>query len=95
MKHIVKILALVVAITVLWIGLLQTSVISHSYTWLVGLHVIICLIFYFLLGFREKMVFGWGGSVSNGVACSCACRFPIKGDCWQLNSNLSLISKVL
>jgi len=54
MKHIVKILALVVAITVLWIGLLQTSVISHSHTWLVGLQVIICLIFIIYLFFGTR-----------------------------------------
>lgn len=36
MKHVVKILTLVVAITSFWIGLLQTSVIPSSHTWLVG-----------------------------------------------------------
>jgi len=69
MKHIVKILALVVAITVLWIGLLQTSVIPDSYTWLVGLHVIICLIFIFIwflgqdsfwVGGEAFCIQGWG-----------------------------------
>ncbi|QHN97006.1 Dolichol-phosphate mannosyltransferase-like protein [Arachis hypogaea] len=34
MKHIVKIFSLVVAITALWIGLLQSSVIPRSHTWL-------------------------------------------------------------
>ncbi|XP_047161798.1 dolichol-phosphate mannose synthase subunit 3-like [Vigna umbellata] len=49
MKHIVKILALVVAITVLWIGLLQTSVISHSYTWLLPIYFVVSLGCYGLL----------------------------------------------
>ncbi|XP_050206961.1 dolichol-phosphate mannose synthase subunit 3-like [Mercurialis annua] len=33
MKHIVKILAIIVAITALWIGLLQASVIPPTHTW--------------------------------------------------------------
>ncbi|BAT99326.1 hypothetical protein LR48_Vigan10g226100 [Vigna angularis] len=49
MKHIVKILALVVAITVLWIGLLQTSVISHSYIWLLPIYFVVSLGCYGLL----------------------------------------------
>lgn len=36
MKHIVKILSLLVAISALWIGLLQASLIPESYTWLVS-----------------------------------------------------------
>ncbi|ESW29570.1 hypothetical protein PHAVU_002G080700 [Phaseolus vulgaris] len=49
MKHIVKILALVVAITVLWIGLLQTSVIPDSYTWLLPIYFVVSLGCYGLL----------------------------------------------
>ena len=41
MKHIVKILTLLVAISALWIGLLQTSILPHGHTWLVSLHSII------------------------------------------------------
>lgn len=36
MKHIVKIMTLLVAISALWIGLLQTSIIPRSHTWLVS-----------------------------------------------------------
>jgi len=61
MKHIVKILALVVAITVLWIGLLQTSVIPYNHTWLVGV-VIICLIYIFYLAFGTR--YFWVGRLS-------------------------------
>ncbi|ESW29574.1 hypothetical protein PHAVU_002G081100 [Phaseolus vulgaris] len=49
MKHIVKILALVVAITMLWIGLLQASVISYSYTWLLPIYFVVSLGCYGLL----------------------------------------------
>ncbi|WRX08707.1 hypothetical protein QQP08_001194 [Theobroma cacao] len=35
MKHVVKIFSLLVAISGLWIGLLQASIISQSHTWLV------------------------------------------------------------
>lgn len=41
MKHIVKILTLLVAISALWIGLLQSSILPHGRTWLVSLHSII------------------------------------------------------
>ncbi|KAK9290564.1 hypothetical protein L1049_008734 [Liquidambar formosana] len=34
MKHIVKIMTLLVAISAFWIGLLKTSVVPHSHTWL-------------------------------------------------------------
>ena len=63
MKHIVKILTLVVAITALWVGLLQTSIIPRSHTWLVSIYVIMCLILYFLLFFvfGYKKVLGRGG----------------------------------
>jgi len=53
MKHIVKILTLVMAITALWVGLLQTSMIPRSHTWLVVL-MLLMLGFYFLFVFGTK-----------------------------------------
>lgn len=73
MKHIVKILTLVIAITALWVGLLQTSIIPRSHTWLVGIHVIMCLVFIlnYLFGFWYKIVLGRKGfSVSKTRACN-------------------------
>ncbi|XP_059624122.1 dolichol-phosphate mannose synthase subunit 3-like [Cornus florida] len=49
MKHIVKIMTLLVAISAFWIGLLQTSIISHSHAWLLPLHFIVSLGCYGLL----------------------------------------------
>lgn len=49
MKHIVKILTLLVAISAFWIGLLQTSIIPSSYTWLLPLYLIVSLGCYGLL----------------------------------------------
>ncbi|XP_009334900.2 dolichol-phosphate mannose synthase subunit 3 [Pyrus x bretschneideri] len=49
MKHIVKILTLVVAISALWIGLLQTSIIPRSHTWLLPIYFIVSLGCYGLL----------------------------------------------
>ncbi|CAI9099938.1 OLC1v1036836C1 [Oldenlandia corymbosa var. corymbosa] len=49
MKHILKILALLVAISAVWIGLLQTSIIPGSYTWLLPLYLIVSLGCYGLL----------------------------------------------
>uniref|UniRef100_M1C2Z2 Dolichol-phosphate mannosyltransferase subunit 3 n=1 Tax=Solanum tuberosum TaxID=4113 RepID=M1C2Z2_SOLTU len=49
MKHIVKILALLLAVTAVWIGLLQTSTIPESYTWLLPLYLIVSLGCYGLL----------------------------------------------
>ncbi|KAK7278277.1 hypothetical protein RJT34_23303 [Clitoria ternatea] len=49
MKHIVKILTLVVAITVLWVGLLQTSIIPCSHTWLLPVYFVVSLGCYGLL----------------------------------------------
>ncbi|XP_050226155.1 dolichol-phosphate mannose synthase subunit 3 [Mercurialis annua] len=43
MKHIVKITAIIVAITALWIGLLQTSVIPPTHTWLLPIYFVISL----------------------------------------------------
>lgn len=36
MKHIVKIMSLLVALTAVWVGLLQASIVPQSYTWLVS-----------------------------------------------------------
>ncbi|KAL8505351.1 hypothetical protein ACS0TY_016554 [Phlomoides rotata] len=49
MKHIVKIMTLVVALTAIWISLLQTSVLPKSYTWLLPLYCIVSLGSYGLL----------------------------------------------
>ncbi|KAL9235638.1 hypothetical protein vseg_010381 [Gypsophila vaccaria] len=49
MKHIAKILAILIAITGLWIGLLNTSVVSESQTWLLPVYMIISLGCYGLL----------------------------------------------
>ncbi|KAI3993589.1 hypothetical protein MKX01_002602 [Papaver californicum] len=49
MKHIVKILTLLVAITAFWIGLLGTSILPHSNTWLLPIYFIISLGCYGLL----------------------------------------------
>ncbi|XP_052171242.1 dolichol-phosphate mannose synthase subunit 3-like [Diospyros lotus] len=49
MKHIVKIMTLLVAISAFWIGLLQTSIVPHSYTWLLPLYFIVSLGCYGLL----------------------------------------------
>ncbi|KAL0360120.1 UNVERIFIED_CONTAM: Dolichol-phosphate mannose synthase subunit [Sesamum radiatum] len=49
MKHIVKIMALLVAMSALWISLLQTSKIPESYTWLLPLYFIVSLGCYGLL----------------------------------------------
>lgn len=48
MKHIVKILSLLVAISAFWIGLLQAAIIPRSYTWLVS-NKQFCPLFGFLL----------------------------------------------
>ncbi|KAL7172790.1 hypothetical protein ACSBR2_032293 [Camellia fascicularis] len=49
MKHIVKIITLLVAVSAFWVGLLQTSVIPRSYTWLLPLYLIVSLGCYGLL----------------------------------------------
>lgn len=43
MKHIVKILSLLVAISAFWIGLLQAAIVPRSYTWLVSQNRRLCL----------------------------------------------------
>ncbi|PHT48529.1 hypothetical protein CQW23_12737 [Capsicum baccatum] len=49
MKQIVKILTLLLAVSAVWIGLLQTSTIPESYTWLLPLYLIVSLGCYGLL----------------------------------------------
>ncbi|XP_073294701.1 dolichol-phosphate mannose synthase subunit 3-like isoform X2 [Primulina huaijiensis] len=49
MKHIVKILTLLVTLSALWVGLLQASIIPRSYTWLLPLYFIVSLGCYGLL----------------------------------------------
>ncbi|XP_057513487.1 dolichol-phosphate mannose synthase subunit 3-like [Actinidia eriantha] len=49
MKHIVKIMTLLVAISAFWMSLLQTSMIPRSYTWLLPLYFIVSLGCYGLL----------------------------------------------
>ncbi|OVA15079.1 Dolichol-phosphate mannosyltransferase subunit 3 [Macleaya cordata] len=49
MKHIIKILTLLVAISAVWIGLLETSVVPRSYAWLLPIYFIVSLGCYGLL----------------------------------------------
>jgi len=49
MKHIVKIMALLVAISAFWFGLLQMSIVPSSHTWLVSLLWLVYIHAYFLL----------------------------------------------
>ncbi|XP_008779543.1 dolichol-phosphate mannose synthase subunit 3-like [Phoenix dactylifera] len=49
MKHVLKIMALLVAISAFWIGLLETSVVPRSYTWLLPIYLIVSLGCYGLL----------------------------------------------
>ncbi|XAR60946.1 Dolichyl-phosphate beta-D-mannosyltransferase [Bertholletia excelsa] len=49
MKHIVKLMTLLVAISALWIGLLQASILPRSYTWLLPLYFLVSLGCYGLL----------------------------------------------
>ncbi|XP_077250667.1 dolichol-phosphate mannose synthase subunit 3-like isoform X1 [Tasmannia lanceolata] len=49
MKHILKIMALLVAISAFWIGLLETSVVSRKYTWLMPVYFVVSLGCYGLL----------------------------------------------
>ena len=43
MKHIVKILSLLVAISAFWIGLLQAAIVPRTHTWLVSQNRQLCL----------------------------------------------------
>ncbi|KAJ8475860.1 hypothetical protein OPV22_019587 [Ensete ventricosum] len=56
MKHILKIMTLVVVVVGLWISLLQTSVVPRSYTWLLPVYLIISLGCYGLLMVRIGLI---------------------------------------
>ncbi|KMS97113.1 hypothetical protein BVRB_7g178950 [Beta vulgaris subsp. vulgaris] len=49
MKHIVKILSILVAVAAFWIGLLHTSIVPRTQAWLLPLYLIISLACYGLL----------------------------------------------
>ncbi|KAJ7950474.1 Dolichol-phosphate mannosyltransferase subunit 3 [Quillaja saponaria] len=49
MKHIVKIMTLLVAVSALWVGLLQTSIVPQSHTWLLPIYFVVSLGCYGLL----------------------------------------------
>ncbi|KAK1290823.1 hypothetical protein QJS10_CPB18g00442 [Acorus calamus] len=49
MKHILKIVALLVAVSAIWVGLLETSLIPHSHTWLLPIYFVVALGCYGLL----------------------------------------------
>ncbi|CAA7012974.1 unnamed protein product [Microthlaspi erraticum] len=49
MKHIVKMLSLLVAISALWIGLLQAAIVPRGHTWLLPIYFIVSLGCYGLL----------------------------------------------
>ncbi|KAG8057376.1 hypothetical protein GUJ93_ZPchr0002g25888 [Zizania palustris] len=53
MKHIFKIIAMLVAISATWIGLLETSTLPRSYTWLLPIYLVVALGCYglFMVGF--------------------------------------------
>uniref|UniRef100_A0A803LNL7 Uncharacterized protein n=1 Tax=Chenopodium quinoa TaxID=63459 RepID=A0A803LNL7_CHEQI len=57
MKHIVKILSILVAIAAFWIGLLHTSIVPQSQTWL-GLLVSIIIFFCFAAAFILDYITG-------------------------------------
>ncbi|KAK1263891.1 hypothetical protein QJS04_geneDACA013516 [Acorus gramineus] len=49
MKHILKIIALFVAVSAIWVSLLETSLIPHSLTWLLPIYFVVALGCYGLL----------------------------------------------
>ncbi|CAN6297607.1 unnamed protein product, partial [Urochloa humidicola] len=53
MKHIFKIVAILVAISAIWIALLETSTVPQSYTWLLPIYLVVALGCYglFMVGF--------------------------------------------
>ncbi|TVU44800.1 hypothetical protein EJB05_04258, partial [Eragrostis curvula] len=53
MKHIFKIVAMLVAISAIWIALLETSTIPRSYTWMLPIYLVVALGCYglFMVGF--------------------------------------------
>ncbi|RLN20044.1 hypothetical protein C2845_PM02G46350 [Panicum miliaceum] len=53
MKHIFKIVAILVAISAIWVALLETSTVPRSYTWLLPIYLVVALGCYglFMVGF--------------------------------------------
>ncbi|KAH0462885.1 hypothetical protein IEQ34_007467 [Dendrobium chrysotoxum] len=49
MKHILKILGLLVAVSAVWIGLLEASIVPSSHAWLLPVYLIVSLGCYGLL----------------------------------------------
>ncbi|XP_010486266.1 PREDICTED: uncharacterized protein LOC104764433 [Camelina sativa] len=49
MKHVVKILSLLVAVSAFWIALLQAAIIPRSHTWLLPIYFVVSLRCYGLL----------------------------------------------
>ncbi|RZS18890.1 hypothetical protein BHM03_00051244 [Ensete ventricosum] len=49
MKHILKIMALLVVVAGIWISLLEASVVPRSYTWLLPVYLVVSLGCYGLL----------------------------------------------
>ncbi|KAJ9140518.1 hypothetical protein P3X46_031157 [Hevea brasiliensis] len=49
MRHVIKIITILVAISAIWIGLLQTAVIPNSHTWLLPIYLVVLLGCYGLL----------------------------------------------
>ncbi|CAA6663957.1 unnamed protein product [Spirodela intermedia] len=49
MKHILKILGLLAALSAVWAGLLETSLIPYNYVWLLPIYLIVSLGCYGLL----------------------------------------------
>ncbi|KAG8652418.1 hypothetical protein MANES_06G087700v8 [Manihot esculenta] len=49
MKHVVKILSILVTISAIWVGLLQTSIVPRSHTWLLPIYFVVSLGCYGLL----------------------------------------------
>ncbi|KAF8659414.1 hypothetical protein HU200_058627 [Digitaria exilis] len=53
MKHIFKIVAILVAISAIWVGLLETSTVPRSCAWLLPIYLVVALGCYglFMVGF--------------------------------------------
>uniref|UniRef100_A0A0E0HL69 Dolichol-phosphate mannosyltransferase subunit 3 n=1 Tax=Oryza nivara TaxID=4536 RepID=A0A0E0HL69_ORYNI len=53
MKHIFKIIAMLVAVSAIWIALLETATVPRSYTWLLPIYLVVALGCYglFMVGF--------------------------------------------
>ncbi|KAF7028119.1 hypothetical protein CFC21_040081 [Triticum aestivum] len=53
MKHIFKIIAVLAAISAVWVALLETSTVPRSYTWLLPIYLVVALGCYglFMVGY--------------------------------------------